>query len=363
MDSENNRFLKTLSKQPTRSMPLYCTGFPESDFIKNYIKEYDIKPKNDKALILKKKDYSIISQMGFDAISIWDFRRGKGGYDLNKLKALKVDGWGRIYKEKWYQWDGVFKDEQIIDKWPYLNLPLQKDINKLEKFLQNIKGIIDLVLSLPGLFEKTWQSMGFLYFSKCLRKNVTFIEKVINFFTDYIKKLIKMLQNVGGSIFLVADDCGYKNRMFIPKQLWEKYFFHKYKEIIEIIHDHDHKVIIHSDGYISEMIDIFIKLEFDAVQSLEPNSGVDIFSLFKKFSNQIVFIGNFDSILLTYGTPIQVKQYVEKLIIKAKESNCFLIISPTQQIHSKVKPENINTIFKTIKKKNRFKHHESTSLI
>ncbi len=96
------------------------------------------------------------------------------------------------------------------------------------------------------------------------------------------------------------------------------------------------------------MIDNFIELGFDAVQSLEPNSGVDIFSFFKTYTNQICFIGNLDiSTLLTFGTPLEVRAYIEKLIEKAKKFNSYLIISPTQQISYSVKPENIKTMIET----------------
>ena len=121
MDKEKSDFEKVLTSGFTERIPLYCTGFPETDFIQKYIQIYGIKPKKDKNLILDKKDYSIIEQMGFDAISIWDFRRGLGGYNLNN--DLVVDGWGRIFKGKWYQNDGVFKNVKDLESWMHLNLP------------------------------------------------------------------------------------------------------------------------------------------------------------------------------------------------------------------------------------------------
>ena len=100
------------------------------------------------------------------------------------------------------------------------------------------------------------------------------------------------------------------------------------------------------------MIDLFIELGFDAVQSLEPNSGVNIFKLFQKFENKICFIGNLDITLLSFGTPFQVKSYVKKLIKKAKEFRSPLIISPTQQINSKVNPKNVKIMIDTVKEFN-----------
>ncbi len=344
MNYHKSNFLKLLSKESTSKIPLYCPGYPEENFIYNYIKSYNLDP-NKKKLILNNKSYYLIEKMGFDAISLWDFRKGKGGYILNDQR--RVDGWGRIYKGDWYMWDGVFKDSNIVQNWSHLNLPSEDNLKLLKDFLNNVNNNLDYVISLPGLFEKTWQSMGFFYFAKSLKKNIDLVTTVTKFFSDYLKTLIEVLQNTGATIFLIADDYGYKNRTFIAKSVWKKLFYEEYTEIINFIHKRNQKIIIHSDGYISNMINIFIELGFDGIQSLEPNAGVNIFTLFKKYQDQICFIGNIDISFLSFGTPLQIKDYVVKLIQKARKYNCHLVISPTQQINSSCIPENINTMIET----------------
>ena len=82
MYTQKSAFLKALSKENSTQVPLYCTGYPELAFIDMYINQYNLK-KNDNDKILNKKNYNIIERMGFDAISLWDFRRGEGGYALD----------------------------------------------------------------------------------------------------------------------------------------------------------------------------------------------------------------------------------------------------------------------------------------
>ena len=53
MECEKSNFLKTLSKKETDSIPLYCTGFPENEFIEKYTNLYDIRPETNSSLILR----------------------------------------------------------------------------------------------------------------------------------------------------------------------------------------------------------------------------------------------------------------------------------------------------------------------
>ncbi|TFG17345.1 MAG: hypothetical protein EU531_03555 [Promethearchaeota archaeon] len=348
MLDRSTNFIKVLSGEFSNSVPLYCTGYPDSDFMNNFRAKFSIISENN-GLYLNDLDYSLISHMGFDAISLWEFRRGKGGYNINE--DIFVDGWGRKKNTRnWYVWDGVFKAKSIVDSWDHLNLPSKDKLETLSRFLVQAKDQIVPVLSLPGLFEKTWQSMGFAFFSKKLKNDRKFIEYIVQFFFDYLKKLIAKLFDSGATLFLVADDCGYKKRSFIPTYLWEQIFFPPYRKIVHYIHERKGKIIIHSDGYITDLVPVFIDIGFDAIQSLEPSAGVDIFQLFKRFSNKISYIGNMDMSLLSYGSQAEVRTYVKKLISTSHKYNAPLIISPTQQLDKSCKPENVKMMIDCTKK-------------
>lgn len=295
--------------------------------------------------------------MGFDAVSLWDFRRAKT-YAKDKLSAVKeiVDAWGRIYKNGWYSWDGVFKTKKIVENWSKLRPPKPNDLKILKNFLTRTQGI-EFVLSLPGLFEKTWQSMGFLTFSKALKEDRSLIRRIIQFFYEYLRELILLLQEAGASLFLIADDMGYKQRTFIPKTSIHELFFSKYQAIAKLVHSHGHQLILHSDGYIHNLIEMFIDIGFDGIQSIEPNSGNDIFELFKTYQDQICFIGNLDNTsMLTYASPSEVQNYVIRLIEMAQKYNSRLVISPTQQINSIAQLENVNVMIKMVKEYNKRIH-------
>jgi hypothetical protein len=342
MKDSRSTILNLLSRQAYTRIPVYCTGYPDDLFIDQYKNEYSIKEEN-RELMLANKDYDPIIQMGFDAISIWDLRAERTYEPLPN--GMRLDCWGRVYKHDWYTWDGVFKSEKIMADWDLLSLPTEEKFMELKEFIRAAKDKICPILSIPGLFEKTWQSMGFAYFSKCLKtKQWQFLKSVVQFFSCYIKSLIFHLQNVGVDIFLIADDLGYKNREFISPAVFNSIFREEYRTIIKLIQDRNHKVILHSDGYISSMMESIINLGFDAIQSLEPSAGVNIFELFTKFKSQICFIGNVDMNLLVFGSPVEVENYVSRLVREAIESKNHIIVSPTQQISADVKIQNLHAM-------------------
>ena len=136
MSDRSRNFQKVLSGELTTNIPLYCTGYPHSEFMNKFIAKYPLNHTN-KNLLLGNNDYELILSMGFDAISLWDFRRGKGGYNLNN--QMRVDGWGRFIKNNWYFWDGVFKTRKIIDSWNHLKLPSKQSLSSLSEFILRAK--------------------------------------------------------------------------------------------------------------------------------------------------------------------------------------------------------------------------------
>ena len=63
MDYLESNFLRALNKKPIERVPLYCTGYPEKEFMKNYIKQYELKSDNNENLMLMDKDYSLIKNL------------------------------------------------------------------------------------------------------------------------------------------------------------------------------------------------------------------------------------------------------------------------------------------------------------
>jgi uroporphyrinogen decarboxylase len=77
------------------------------------------------------------------------------------------------------------------------------------------------------------------------------------------------------------------------------------------------KVAYHSDGDITEIIDGLIDAGVDAINPIEPTSGMDLGALKKRYGRNLVFIGNVDANVMTMGNPAGVQREVRRCIREA----------------------------------------------
>ena len=166
MTSQRNNFIEVLLKESKTPVPLYCTGYPEIKFIDKYIKCYKLETNNTDH-ILNSKNFDIIKQMGFDAISLWDFRRAEGGYLLDDQR--RVDGWGRIYKGEWYSWEGVFRNEKILED--FLNNRELRVLHNIHIWRELIRDLNENRKDFAGFLKKLQLRFDSNYFNRLIEIN------------------------------------------------------------------------------------------------------------------------------------------------------------------------------------------------
>ena len=66
---------------------------------------------------------------------------------------------------------------------------------------------------------------------------------------------------------MFMDDWGAQNDLLISPVRWRKLFKPLYKDYIDIVHHHDKKAFMHSDGNILRVLPDLIELGLDAINS------------------------------------------------------------------------------------------------
>jgi hypothetical protein len=300
-----NPYVQLLAGMTPQQPPLYCPGPPTPGFVSKYRSQYDVA---DPPVWVREDDLFVPKLLGFDAISLWEFRSPQKDPILLEDGAV-IDGWGRKRRGKWYLNEGILTNEEAWDDWigaGFFTYPPDEAFTTFRDALVDVAqgplAGMAFEASIAGAFEKAWQSMGFSHFARALMHQDPIIGVAIDHLLEFSLGMATRWRDlIGVESFILTDDMGYKGRPLVKPGDWTRWILPRYQEFNRQLHDKGCKAILHSDGQIEPLIPLFIEAGFDAIQALEPAAGVDMCRVIEHVGNQIALIGNLDvSDLLIY---------------------------------------------------------------
>ncbi|MFC2084728.1 uroporphyrinogen decarboxylase family protein [Bacteroidota bacterium] len=147
--------------------------------------------------------------------------------------------------------------------------------------------------------------------------------------------------NVDG--IALMDDWGMQNSLLTSPEIFEFYFKPMYKEYANIASNYNKYVFMHSDGYITDIIEDLIEVGVHALNS--QLFCMDIEELGEKFRGEITFWGEIDrQHLLPNGTKKDIEDAVRKVY---KELYAGGGVIAQCEFGPAAKPENIFAVFET----------------
>ena len=259
--------------------------------------------------------------------------------------------WGRAWEISADEHDGIVMNythglcttEEEWDAWvsakKQLHDELIKNVANHHRRLADNYGdrILPLGYTGMGIFENTWQSMGFVNFTRFVYQKPGFIRKVINFNTELYLKYLDAIMESGVEVVLAGDDLGHKTGPIMRPEQIEKLFGESYRRVSELVHKRNKKLIWHSCGNIYAFLDKFVEWGFDGLLTMEPTAGMELGKVREQVGHKLVLVGNLDvSNILVRGTREEVEDAVKKAIKDAAKGGGY-ILSQTHS-HSSVDP-------------------------
>ena len=256
---------------------------------------------------------------------VWDLGAdADGNMTVNYSRALCDT------EEKWEAW---------VEKRAPLFETMIRNIASFHKKLVDNYGdrIYSIGYAAPGIFENSWQPIGFVNFTRFVYQKPDFVKKVIAFQTDlYIRNLDAVMKS-GVEVVLGGDDLGQKTGPLMRPDLIEKLYGESYRRVADFVHRQKRKVIFHSCGNIYALLDKFIEWGFDGIITLEPTAGMDLGKVREQVGHKLVLIGNLDvSYLMVKGTQQEVEEAVKKAIHDAARGGGYIL--STSHSHPTVDP-------------------------
>lgn len=218
-------------------------------------------------------------------------------YHRKKInKTTSRDVWGAVWTS--YGNKGEVTESPLSD-WSGLDeLKAPNYINKLGIDLIKATRVFMrnkfLIGNLPDMiFSRCHYLRGFTNFMEDLYDEPEKIKKLVRIIVNNNIKLIDKYASLKVDAVMGADDLGLQSSLMISPAMWREIFKPAYKAMIDRAHEKGMKFILHSCGYIIDIIEDFIEIGLDCLQcDQQDNIGID--NLNERFGGRISFFSPTD---------------------------------------------------------------------
>jgi len=116
-------------------------------------------------------------------------------------------------------------------------------------------------------------------------------------------------------LFFLGDDIACKERLIFSPDFLRDTFIGALRRVCAPLGRAGIKVIFHSDGDVTEVLDDMIEARIDGLHPVEPLAGMDIAFLKKRYGKRLILVGNVDSSqLLPFGSVGEIREAVRRCI-------------------------------------------------
>ena len=181
--------------------------------------------------------------------------------------------------------------------------------DEAEKFVKH-KGEYFLCFQTRIGLTQPILSLGTENFCFALYDNRTLVEKLLDIYFDWMVEVADRICQMGFDAFWTTDDFAFKTGLLFSPALFKDLLVPRYRRVLEKV---TIPWILHSDGNITESMEMLLDLGVSAIHPNEPEA-MDIRAMKKTYGDRICLMGNVDMNLLAGGKPDEVDKEVRELI-------------------------------------------------
>lgn len=294
----NERFINTLNGQETDRMPMIENSFWWHETIRRWhgeglpiCKNYAYGMKD----VLEIQEY-----FGLDLLAHWWAKPYTGKTPFAKTVGA---GMGGVTMEK-------YEKELLPTLYP--DLKMDDDFVRMVKKLQS-EGKLVLELIINGAFWEPREYMGIEPHLYSFYDNAELYHRMVADMLRWQKKTVAYaLETLPFDYVTIAEDMSYNNGPMVGEEMFEEFIAPYYKEIVPLCKEAGLKVLVDSDGNITEPIKWFNRYGVEGYHPLEAQAGVDVNELQRKFP-ETAFIGNYNKMVMDKGEAAMRREF-ERLL-------------------------------------------------
>ena len=224
----------------------------------------------------------------------------------------------------------------------------------LEKLVGRYKGKLAIGVHLNDVLSIPRNLMGFENLMAAFGEEPELVRGLVELSVTTNLELAKEAARRGADFVFTGDDYASTEGPFISPRMFRELLAPQLKRVMTGFKELGLFVIKHTDGNILPILDLIVDSGIDALDPIDPISGLDIGEMKRRLGHKLALKGNVDCAhTLTNGTEKQVTEETISVIRKAAEGGG-LIVSSSNSIHSGVKPGNYLAMWNAIRAYGRY---------
>ena len=206
-----------------------------------------------------------------------------------------------------------------------------------------------------GPFQTACDLRGTENFLMDLGLNPDFAHELLRRIGDFQTGLFQQALRVGGGHFdmieLPGDDYASNIGLLISPRMFRTFIKPVLSQFVGVIRSYrpDIKIMFHSDGLITSLLDDLIHIGIDVIHPIEPLPGVDYAAVKNQFGDRIAFLGAIDISYALPGDRDGVIKEAQNRIQQLAPGGGY-ILAPSNHIQGDVPPENVVTLYNSARK-------------
>ncbi len=177
-----------------------------------------------------------------------------------------------------------------------------------------------------------------------------FAEELLTRIGDFQLGLFRQAMETGGDYFdlieFPGDDYASNVGTIISPLMFRKFIKPVLVRFVETIRGYKPgiKIMFHSDGMITSLLDDLIEIGVDVIHPLEPLSGMDFIAIKQRYGQRVTFLGAIDISHALPGKKADVIKEVQTRISELAPGGGY-ILAPSNHIQADVPVENVVTLY------------------
>lgn len=170
------------------------------------------------------------------------------------------------------------------------------------------------MLGFSGVFWQLREWMGFENLCMAFIEQPDFVKRMVAFWEEYVLTLLeRILKQTVPDVVLVSEDMAYKEKAMISPAMIREFILPTWRRWGELVRSAGCPVYdVDSDGFIGELVPLWIEAGFNANCPIEVAAGNDLPALRRRYGNRMAYHGGVDKRAMAKGGEV-IKKEIERL--------------------------------------------------